>query len=393
MAAPPDGASWVIVAGGFHQRGGMDRANAALARHLLDSRIPVHLVGHEIDPCLAAHALATVHVVPRPRGLPGLAERLLARRGTAVAGAAVASDPGTRVVVNGGNCPWPDVNWVHAVHAVWPVHDAGAPWWSRYRNQRLKQLAIRREREALGLARVVVANSEFTRRAVIERVGVAAERTRTVYLGSDPAWGPALPGERAAARAELGLPPDAPVVVFVGALGTDAHKGFDVLWRAWTQLAGSTAWDARLVVAGGGWRVPRLQAEAQASGAAASVQFLGFTPRVRELLAAGDLLVSPVRYEAYGLNVHEALCRGLAAMVTRTAGVAERFDRGMADALLPEDVDAAELAHRLRAWRGDMAGWRARAAATAARLRSRSWMDMAADFVDLVQRSAQRASA
>ena len=32
-----------------------------------------------------------------------------------------ADDPLARVVVNGGNCAWPDINWVHAVHAAWPV--------------------------------------------------------------------------------------------------------------------------------------------------------------------------------------------------------------------------------------------------------------------------------
>ena len=59
------------------------------------------------------------------------------------------------------------------------------------------------------------------------------------------------------------------------------------------------------------------------------------------LLAAADLLVSPVRYEAYGLNVHEALCRGAAVMVTRTAGVVERFDHDLEPSLLPSRVTAA----------------------------------------------------
>src|SRR5688572_11152288 len=107
MAAPPEAAPWVIVAGGFHQHGGMDRANAALAAHLLASGVRVHLVGHEIDRRFVDDPLATVHVTPRPRGLPGLAERWLARTGRQVAGATVARHPLARVVVNGGNCPWP----------------------------------------------------------------------------------------------------------------------------------------------------------------------------------------------------------------------------------------------------------------------------------------------
>ena len=393
MAAPLSPAPWVIVAGGFHQHGGMDRANAALAAWLLESGTPVHLVGHEIDSAFTSQARATVHPVPRPKGLPGLAERLLARAGARVARGVTSQHPLARVVVNGGNCAWPDINWVHAVHAAWPVKDEGAPWWSRYRNRRLKTAAERHERSSLQQAGLVIANSDTTRRALIERVGVVPGRIRTVYLGSEPSWTAVRPEERAAARASLGLPVDRPVVLFVGALGTDINKGFDVLWRSWIALAESGRWDASLVVAGGGWRVAGWRDEAARGPAAGTVHFLGFTRNMRDVLAAGDLLVSPVRYEAYGLNVHEALGRGLAVMVTRTAGVTERFDDGMTEALLPENVTPLQLADRLRSWRGEVEGWKTRASATAARLRARSWSDMAAELVSVAQRAAERASA
>ena len=371
----------------------MDRANAALAHYLLARGHEVHLVGHEIAAPLEHHRGARVHEVARPRGLPALAERMLGRTGRAVARAVVAADDRARVVVNGGNCPWPDINWVHAVHAAWPVFDEGAPWWARTRARRLKKIAVARERAALRAAAVVIANSETTRRAVIDRVGLASARARTVYLGSSPDWGVPDAAERADARAWLGLPPDVPVVVFVGALGNDINKGFDRLWRAWTDLARSGSWDARLVVAGGGWRVAHWQAEAARTFGDGHVQFLGFTPNVREILAAGDLLASPVRYEAYGLNVHEALCRGLAVMVTESAGVTERFDAGMAASLLPHGATADQIAQRLRAWRADTAGWRARAAPTAARLRARSWDAMAADFVAAAMQPEAQATA
>jgi glycosyltransferase involved in cell wall biosynthesis len=390
MAVRAEPATWVIVAGGFHQHGGMDRANAALADCLLDGGHRVHLVGHEIDRQLGAHRLASTHAVARPRGAPALAERLLARAGASVARAVLGGDSNARVVVNGGNCVWPDINWVHAVHAAWPVRDEGAPWWSRYRTRRLKRIAIARERAALQVARIVIANSEATRRAAIDRVGVARARAHTIYPGSDPAWGVPASAERVAARDALNVPPDVPVVLFVGALGNDINKGFDVLWQAWRNLSRAGAWNARLIVAGGGWRAAAWQRQAARLYPPGHVRFLGFTPHVRDLLAAGDLLVSPVRYEAYGLNVHEALCRGLAVMVTETAGVVERFDSTMSPALLPPGVTADALADRLRAWRADVEGWRARASATAARLRARSWAAMAAELVALVQESRSR---
>ncbi|MGH8637362.1 MAG: glycosyltransferase family 4 protein [Burkholderiales bacterium] len=381
---------WVIVAGGFHQHGGMDRANAALASYLLGTGAPVHLVGHEIDPELARHRMATAYGVPRPKGMPAIAERLLARTGVRVARSVVNQTPRARVVVNGGNCPWPDINWVHALHAAWPVLDGGAPWWSRHRNRRLKASAQLRERKALRKAGMIIANSHATSRAIIEHIGIDPARVRTVYLGSDPAWGAPTVDERAAARAELGLRDGVPVVLFAGALGSDINKGFHLLWEAWQQLTASSTWDASLVVAGDGWRLRHWQAAAVRAGLTPSVRFLGWTTRMRAVLAAGDLLVSPVRYEAYGLNVHEALCRGLGVMVTRTAGVVERFDGVMSEAVLPERVTAAVLADRLRLWRADVDGWRLRASSTAACLRARSWTDMAAELVGVAEQTAER---
>src|SRR5690242_11715312 len=40
---------WLLVAEGFHSRGGMDKANAALAKYLVSLGVPVHLVAFSID--------------------------------------------------------------------------------------------------------------------------------------------------------------------------------------------------------------------------------------------------------------------------------------------------------------------------------------------------------
>ena len=134
----------------------------------------------------------------------------------------------------------------------------------------------------------------------------------------------------------LSLPADRSGRALRGCDGNDINKGFDVLWQRWLAL---TALGPMGRVAGGRrwrWLAPRRLAREAARGApAGSVRFLGFTPAFGDVLAAGDLLVSPVRYEAYGLNVHEALCRGLAVMVTRSAGVVERFDDSMTAACCP----------------------------------------------------------
>lgn len=377
---------WVLVAGGFHDHGAMDRANAALARHLEAQGARVHLVGHDIAGSFRGSQIVR-HEVPRLRGAAPLAESLLSRRGMIVAGKVTSESPAARVVVNGGNCPWPDVNWVHAVHAAWPVRDDGAPAWAKVKHRAVKALFRRHERVALRAARTIIANSDATRRAIADARLALPETVHTVYLGSDVSWSSATAAERAAARAWLRVPADEPVVAFVGTLGFDLNKGFDVLWQAWTRLSTAGAWPAALVVAGAGARLPIWQREALRAGLDAQVRFLGHTSRVRDVLAAADLLVSPVRYEAYGLNVQEALCRGAAVMVSAGAGIAERLAGELDEALLPPDASPEALADRLRAWSADVAGWRSRAAGAGARLRRHSWDDMASQIVAIAMRT------
>ena len=232
------------------------------------------------------------------------------------------------------------------------------------------------------MARVVIANSRATARTLIAAGLAVPSVVHTVYLGSDSSWSRATARERAAARAAFNVSHDDRVVAFVGTLGFDLNKGFDLLWGAWTQLASAGGWNARLLVAGGGGRLPFWQREGERAGIGGQVQFLGHTPRIREVLAAADLLVSPVRYEAYGLNVQEALCRGAGVMVTANAGIVERFDAELSSSVLPADVSSDALADALRTWATDVEGWKLSAASTAARLQSRSWDDMASEFVE-----------
>lgn len=377
---------WVLVAGGFHRSGGMDKANAALAEYLLARGVPLHLVAHAVAPEISSDASVMTHLVPRPAGSFLLGEQLLALKGRSVARAVIRRWPGARVVVNGGNCPWPDVNWVHSVHHAWARADEGAPFLFRARSRLAKALARGRELSALRAARIVIANSERTREDIIKHVGLSPARIRTVRLGGGAPE--AAGGERAAARAWLGVNDGRPLVAFVGALGHDRNKGFDTLLNAWAGLCADPRWDADLVAAGGGRGFDAWVRRVHAAGLGGRVKLLGFTDRVGDVLAASDLLVSPVRYESYGLNVHEAICRGLPAMVSACAGVSEVYPPELSDMLLPHPGDAGDLARRLLDWRADAEGWRRRFAPLAAGLRTRTWADMAAEFVATVECAA-----
>jgi len=372
---------YCLVAGDFVTTGGMDRANHALASFLADRGDEVHLAAFRASEDLLSRPNVTLHRAGKPLNSYFLASPVLGRVGRKAA-RAVASRGG-RVVVNGGNCDWPDINWVHYVHSAWPPTVSGGlarrlkARWSNRRNLDLEHARI-------GRARLVIANSERTRDDVIEFLGVDPDRVKTLYLGVDAdRFRPPTESERVEARARMGWGDDRPAVAFVGAMG-DRRKGFDTLYDAWKQLSADRSWDARLAVVGSGASLDAWKARAEADGLSGSIEFLGFRRDVPEVLAACDALVSPARYEAYGLNVQEALCLGLPAFVSRDAGVAERYPESLSGMLLPDPDDASDLAGRLRGWRSDPPAQRRSVAALGESLRARTWAVMAREIAEAI---------
>ncbi len=209
----------------------MDAANAALAMYLADSGSKVHLVCHRADDNLRAHQMIEVHRVERPAGSFFLGQWLINASGRRVARTVLAHDASARVVVNGGNCNWPDINWVHYVHHAWRDIGAAGPPLLQAKQRIDKSIALIRERRALARARVVIANSNRTRRDLIELLNVPADRVHTVYLGSEPHWKLQTPERRSSARKWLGKSAERPLAAFVGSFGFDSRKGFDTLWQ------------------------------------------------------------------------------------------------------------------------------------------------------------------
>jgi glycosyltransferase involved in cell wall biosynthesis len=208
---------------------------------------------------------------------------------------------------------------------------------------------------------------------------------RTIYYGTDAArLSIVTPHERASARRALGWARDRPVAIFVGALG-DNRKGLDRAFDAWKRLCADPSWDVDLAIAGTGAAAVEWRRRAASGAASGRIRFLGFRTDIPRVLAATDLLIHPARYEAYGLGAHEALCRGIPAMIAGTAGIAELYPRDLQPLLVDDVEQSDELVERLRTWRADAAGFAARVRPFADRLRSRSWHDMAEEFIRAVE--------
>lgn len=371
MASP---SPWLIVAGDFATTGGMDRANLALASRLARQGSPTYAVGHRLES--DGSPIRWIRA-PRPWGRHLLGAPILDRMGRRWASRL---GPDARIVVNGGNCLAPNaINWVHYLHASYqnPAPTIRRRLWDR-RQLRNERIALTRQTSR------IIANSQRTRDQIVHHYEVDPGTIAVRYYGIDAErFRPLDPEERARSRQALGIGTaggeTAPVAAFVGALGDD-RKGFPTLAEAWAlaDRRSGGLWDARLLVIGTGSTLPAWRARAESEPWGRSVRFLGFRTDVPQVVGSCDLLISPTRYEAYGLNVHEAICQGLPAIVSAEAGVAERFPAQLAqDWLLPDPRDPSDLAQRLIRWREGVGSAKRAFQPLAIEFRRRSWDDCA----------------
>jgi glycosyltransferase involved in cell wall biosynthesis len=375
----------LLVSGDFVTTGGMDRCNHALASYLANHGVETHLVAYRAARDLVEHPNILLHRVAKPFGAYFVANPLLAKRGMEVA-REIASRGG-RVVVNGGNCPWPDVNWVHFLHAEYkPTVETGIP--RKIKSEIQFRFAARAERKALACARLIVATSPAIRREMVRALGIPERKIVQVDLGIDSGMFqiPSIE-RRAASRAALGLAPGEVAVAFVGAIG-DRRKGFDTLYEAWRILCRDPGWNARLVVVGEGFELPVWKSRARRDGLTDRIRFLGSLGPpsfVAHTLAGCDVMAAPTRYEGYGMAIQEAVCCGLPVVASRRAPVIERFEGLLSELLFDDPDDVNALTERLKLWHSRREVFGRQAALLSERLRRWTWDDMAARMVEIIE--------
>ncbi len=137
--------------------------------------------------------------------------------------------------------------------------------------------------------------------------------------------------------------------------GLSAHKGVDVLVRAFRQIA-----DADVELHLFGFFVPDDAFVARLKGAAAGdarIRFRGRyeNRRLPELLADVDVIVIPSRWhETFSLVTREALLAGRAVVASRVGAIPEAISNGVNGLLVPPSDEAA-LARALARLAGDRA--------------------------------------
>jgi len=201
----------------------------------------------------------------------------------------------------------------------------------------------KRRAAALG-ARLSTALVACGREVRAEVRGWAPQGTPVLTIGNGVALpGPATPGAREAARARLGLPPDAVAIGYLGRM--HAEKGPDLLVEAMVRHLRDVP-RAHLVLVGSGPLDEALRAAARPLGSRAHLTGQ-VVDGASSLLAGLDVYAQPSRREGRSLSMLEAMAAGLPTVAHRLPAVAELHVEGTTAVLIPpEDVDALGRALR-----------------------------------------------
>jgi glycosyltransferase involved in cell wall biosynthesis len=212
-------------------------------------------------------------------------------------------------------------------------------------------------------ARLILADSEASRRDAIKVLRLPPSRVRTVYLGMEPH--PEYNAEELReVRERHGLPEA--YAFYLG--GFDRRKNVPLLLRAWRALTEPVGGEQAVLAIGGGVPepggvFPDVRGEARRLGlerADGPVRFLG---RVSEedkprLMAGARLIAYPSAYEGFGLDPLEAMSVGCAVVSSSGGSLSEVVGEG---GLLVPPGDESALAEALkRVWsdaglRGELA--------------------------------------
>jgi glycosyltransferase involved in cell wall biosynthesis len=228
---------------------------------------------------------------------------------------------------------------VARARTVLTVHDLSFMRYPECSSKPLLDYLMRSVPPAVRRADAILADSESTRRDLVELLQVEPERITVVYPGVEPHFCPG--GDDAAVPATLaryGI--RRPYLLGVGTL--QPRKNFCLLIRAYHALRQQRRIPHQLVIAGGrGWLFDEIHDTIRTLYLEEQVQLTGFVADgdLPALYRGADVFAFPSLYEGFGIPVLEAMACGT-PVVTSTASSLPEAAGEAALLVDPNDVDA-----------------------------------------------------
>jgi glycosyltransferase involved in cell wall biosynthesis len=205
------------------------------------------------------------------------------------------------------------------------------------------------DRRAAAGADLLLTESAFARRQLVELLGVPEHKVEVVPCGATTADTVAAAGAEVSAAGargtaswtvEAGGDTGGPLLLHVGSLLP--RKRLEVAIEALARLR-ATFPGARLELIGQGPARHELRRRAESLGVAEAVRFAGAVDEREKLAAlrAADVFVAPSALEGFGLAVAEAMAVGLPVVAARAAALVETLGDGEAGVLVDAGDEAA----------------------------------------------------
>ncbi len=193
--------------------------------------------------------------------------------------------------------------------------------------------------------RLIICNSHMVKHEIMSKFGVPEKRIAVIYNGVDTtAFHPGLAAtHRAGMREALAIPPDAPVLLYVG-------SGFERKGVARALAAVCHEADVHLVVVGGDKHAGRYRALAEKLGIAERVHFVGPKNDVKPYYGMADGFILPTLYDPFPNVCVEALASGLPLLTTTTCGASEMVQEDI-NGWVVDPFDASALSAAVSRWR------------------------------------------
>lgn len=181
----------------------------------------------------------------------------------------------------------------------------------------------------------------YARNRAVIAVSDAVAQSIAGYPGPEPTVVPngvsieVTDEEVAAVRIELGLEPDAPLVVHVGNIRP--YKGHSTLIEATKSVLEKIP--ETVVISIGGEKnegdLEHLERASRAAGVNGRLRFLGRRDDARSFIAAADLVVNPSDVEGLPVSLLEALALGIRVVATDVGGVSSVVEHERTGLLVP----------------------------------------------------------